>query len=82
MFDHRLMNLILCSSEKDILDSLNLDELVTIWEQKTKDIFQFNEQFTFIFFTFMFLLKLLFYLYVCSIKCKLIIFVYDRNLLM
>ncbi|CAF4322626.1 unnamed protein product [Rotaria sp. Silwood2] len=36
MFDDRLMNLILCSSEKDILDSLNLDELVTVWRTKTR----------------------------------------------
>jgi len=31
MLDDRLMNLILCASEKDILDSINLDELVTVW---------------------------------------------------
>ncbi|CAF1571300.1 unnamed protein product [Rotaria sordida] len=36
MFDDRLMNLILCSSEKDILDSLNLDDLVTVWGTKTR----------------------------------------------
>ena len=35
MFDDRLMNLLLCSSEKDLLDSLHLDELVTIWGTKT-----------------------------------------------
>ena len=32
MLDDRLMNLILCASEKkDILDSINLDELVNVW---------------------------------------------------
>jgi hypothetical protein len=36
MFDDRLMNLILCSSEKDLLDSLNLNELVTVWGTKAK----------------------------------------------
>ena len=36
MCDDRLMNLILRSSEKDILDSLNLNDLVTIWGTKTR----------------------------------------------
>ncbi|CAF4456497.1 unnamed protein product, partial [Didymodactylos carnosus] len=36
IFDDRLMNLLLCSSEKDVLDSLNLDELVTVWRTKAK----------------------------------------------
>jgi len=40
MFDDRLMNLILCSSEKDLLDSLNLDELVTVWGTKKKRLLQ------------------------------------------
>ncbi len=31
MLDDRLMNLILWASEKDILDSINLNELVTVW---------------------------------------------------
>ena len=35
MFDDRLMNLLLCSSEKDLLDSLHFDEFVTIWGTKT-----------------------------------------------
>jgi hypothetical protein len=36
MFDDRLMNLLLCSSEKDMLDSLDLNELVTIWGTKAR----------------------------------------------
>ncbi|CAF2147626.1 unnamed protein product [Rotaria magnacalcarata] len=36
MFDERLMDLILCSSEKDLADSLNLDELVTTWNTKPR----------------------------------------------
>lgn len=40
MFDDRLMNLMLCSSEKDILDSLDLNELDTIWGTKTKRLLQ------------------------------------------
>ena len=34
MFDDRLMNLSLYLPEKDLLDSLHLDELVTIWGTK------------------------------------------------
>ena len=40
MFDDRLMNLILCSSEKDILDSLDLNELDTVWGTKTERLLQ------------------------------------------
>jgi hypothetical protein len=78
MFDDRLMNLILCSSEKDLLDSLNLDELVTVWGTKKERLLQISwslyihvdiHRFSILFFS----LKILFHLYLRWINWKLVV---------